>query len=335
MEMQGEFRGILQRFRGQRILVAGDVILDRYWWGNATRLSPEAPVPVVRRLSSSTKPGGAANTAANLAALGASPELFGVTGTDREAGELKAALAEAGISGDCLYAEPGRPTTTKTRVMALNQQVVRVDDESTAPISDAAAAAMMERVAERVDGAAAIVISDYAKGFLTPALLQFLMRAAKEAGTPVFVDPKGADYARYAGCTLLKPNRLELSLLTGMPAHDHPETAAAGRRLSALMPDTHILVTEGADGMTLFADSDVRERVAAAPRQVYDVTGAGDTVLATMALAVTAGASYRGAMQLAAEAASIAIGLMGTAAVTLEQLESALMDQAWLARACV
>ncbi len=314
---------VLRHFRGQRILVIGDVILDRYWWGEASRLSPEAPVPVVRKQRATVRPGGAANTAANLAALGATPLLVGLVGTDRESGELQGALLENGVAVDGLIRENARPTTTKTRVIASHQQIVRVDEEDLAPISGEAEGRALVVIAERLESVTAVVVSDYAKGFLTPSLLNFVTAEAGRACKRVFVDPKGADYTRYQGCFLMKPNRLELSVLTGLPVRTHEETLAAGNRLSAAMPGAMILVTEGADGMTLFADSRPVEHLASAPRQVYDVTGAGDTVLATLSLAISAGASYRHAMELAGEAAAIAIGTMGTATVTLPQLEAA------------
>jgi D-beta-D-heptose 7-phosphate kinase/D-beta-D-heptose 1-phosphate adenosyltransferase len=318
------FSAVLRHFPGQRILTIGDVILDRYWWGEASRLSPEAPVPVVRKQRSTVRPGGAANTAANLAALGATPLLVGLVGTDRESQELQGALLECGVAVDSLISETTRPTTTKTRVIASHQQIVRVDEEDIAPIPREAEERARDVIAERLESASAVVISDYAKGFLTPSLLNFVTAAAGRAGKRVFVDPKGEDYNRYQGCFLMKPNRLELSILTGLPARNHEETLAAGSRLSALMPDAMILVTEGADGMTLFAGSRPVEHHATAPRQVYDVTGAGDTVLATLSLAISAGASYRDAMELASEAAAIAIGTMGTTTVKLLQLETAL-----------
>ena len=314
---------VLRHFPGQTILTIGDVILDRYWWGEASRLSPEAPVPVVRKQGSTVRPGGAANTAANLAALGATPLLVGLVGTDREAVELRGALLECGVAADSLISEDARPTTTKTRVIASHQQIVRVDEEDLAPISREAEERAREAIANCLERCSAVVVSDYAKGFLTPSLLNFAIAAAGRAGKRVFVDPKGADYNRYQGCFLMKPNRLELSILTGLPARNHTETLAAGNRLSAAMPGALILVTEGADGMTLFAGSAPVEHLASAPRQVYDVTGAGDTVLATLSLAFSAGASYRDAMELATEAAAIAIGTMGTAIVSLAQLETA------------
>jgi rfaE bifunctional protein kinase chain/domain len=318
---------VLRHFPGQRILVIGDVILDRYWWGGASRLSPEAPVPVVRKQRATVRPGGAANTAANLAALGATPLLVGLVGSDRESVELQGALVENGVAVDWLIRENARPTTTKTRVIASHQQIVRVDEEDIAPLSREAEGRARVVIAEGLESASAVAVSDYAKGFLTPSLLNFVTAEAGRAGKRVFVDPKGADYTRYQGCFLMKPNRLELSILTGLPASDHEETLTAGNRLSAAMPGAMILVTEGADGMTLFADSRPVEHVVSVPRQVYDVTGAGDTVLATLSLAITTGASYRDAMELAGEAAAIAIGTMGTATVTLPQLEAPWNDR--------
>jgi D-beta-D-heptose 7-phosphate kinase/D-beta-D-heptose 1-phosphate adenosyltransferase len=315
---------ILKRFPGQRLLVLGDVILDRYWWGEASRLSPEAPVPVVRLERSSLRPGGAGNTAANLVALGAAASLFGVAGEDAEASELKAVLREAGVNAEGLFTHAGRRTTTKTRIIAGHQQVVRVDAEHTAPIPGELALGAAAVIARELDGAQAIVISDYAKGFLSPALLEVVIASAVDAHKPVFADPKGADHTRYRGATLLKPNRAELALLTTMPVTNRAEAIAAGCRLSALLEGTRVLVTEGAEGMTLFADGARVEHVASKPREVFDVTGAGDTVLATLAMAVTAGATWLEAMQLATVAAAIAIEQMGAAVVTCAQLEAAL-----------
>jgi rfaE bifunctional protein kinase chain/domain len=313
------FASILERFAGKRLLVLGDLILDRYWWGECTRLSPEAPVPVVRKRKVTVTPGGAANTAANLAALGARVELIGLTGRDEAAAELKAALEEHGVSTDCLMETAGRPTTTKTRIIALHQQLVRVDDEDTSLALETQTAEALRLAGERLPAADAVVISDYAKGFLAPPFLKCVLAMAREAGKPVFVDPKGMDWTRYSGCTLIKPNRAELSLLTGMSAHDHEETLAAGRRLAVLMPGSLVLVTEGAEGMTLFSGTG-ETHVEPVARQVYDVTGAGDAVLAVTALALSAGASHLHAMQLASHAASIVIGRVGTVVVSRDEL---------------
>ncbi len=221
MKQLEDLSAALRRFPGQQILVLGDVILDRYWWGDASRLSPEAPVPVVRKRRCTLRPGGAANTAANLATLGATPYLVGLVGLDQEAGQLRDALTECGVTADLLIAEESRQTTSKTRVIASHQQIVRVDEEDTSPISAEAETRALQVFAGCLPSVSAVVISDYAKGFLTPSLLAAIIAAAERAGKRVFVDPKGADSSRYQGCFLLKPNRLELSILSGLPARNH------------------------------------------------------------------------------------------------------------------
>ena len=326
LNVRSEFDPILKRFSGRRLVVLGDVVLDRYWWGEASRLSPEAPVPVVLAQRSTTRPGGAANVAANLAALGATVELFGVIGVDSGAAELRDALRDCGIGSEFLFEEPGRPTTTKTRVIALHQQVVRVDHEDTTPVSESCAARTLARAAERLPQADGVVISDYAKGFLSPPVLSRLIAMAVEMGKPVFVDPKGADHSRYLGCTLLKPNRAELSLLTRLPVRSHEETITAGIDLAARMPGTRVLVTEGQDGMTLFDEARPPEHVAGLPRQVYDVTGAGDTVLATLALSICAWRFLRAGDAAGDSRRGVAVGLVGTATVSRGDLETALSE---------
>jgi rfaE bifunctional protein kinase chain/domain len=276
---------------------------------------------LVRKRRTTLQPGGAGNTAANLAALGARVSVFGVTGNDSHAAELRGALSTHGVETRRLIADAGRPTTTKTRIIAAHQQVVRVDEEETGPISADVVAGVLAGLKEDLANAEAIVISDYAKGFLTPQLLEAVIGEARRAGKRVFVDPKGADLLRYQGVFLLKPNRLELSLLAGLPADTHAEVLSAGSRLAGRLPGTHILVTEGDEGMTLFLESQPPEHIASTPRQVFDVTGAGDTVLAVIAMAVTSGASWKDAMQLATEAAGIAIGRMGSVAVSLSDLK--------------
>jgi D-beta-D-heptose 7-phosphate kinase/D-beta-D-heptose 1-phosphate adenosyltransferase len=309
-----ELLELLDRFAGQRMLVLGDVILDRYWWGESHRLSPEAPVPIVRKQRSTVRPGGAANTAANLVSLGASADVCGVVGADDVGRELRGVLVECGI-GDALVEDSTRPTTSKTRIVALHQQVVRVDEEDTRPIADALAAEVLGEIEKRCAPCQGVVISDYAKGFLTPDLLRGAIDTAARAQVKVFIDPKGPDYQRYRGCSLLKPNRLELALLTRMPVRNHEETLAAGRRLSSWMPGTAILVTEGTDGMTIFCADGSEEHAAPILKQVFDVTGAGDTVLAGVALALSSGGTAQQALDLASHAASLAVGVIGTAAV--------------------
>ena len=310
---------LLEQFSTRRLLVLGDVILDRYWWGDSQRLSAEAPVPIVRIERTTVRAGGAANTAANLVSLGAAVELFGVVGADSAAAELRGVVEGCGIA-TALVEDAGRPTTTKTRIVALHQQVVRVDREETAGLPDALVAETAARVQAGIKDGHGVVLSDYGKGFLTPGLVRQVIAAAKEQGVPSFIDPKGADYEPYLGCSVLKPNRLELGVLTRQPVRSHAETLAAGRGLRSLMPGTAILVTEGAEGMTWFSPDGGEDHVDPVVRQVFDVTGAGDTVLATVALAICAGAGPRRALELASRAASIVVGVIGTATVTREQL---------------
>lgn len=318
---------ILSQFSNKRVLVLGDLILDRYWWGEANRLSPEAPVPVLRKRRVTTRPGGAANTAANLAALGAQVELIGLVGTDSGATELADSLRQCGVEASCLIASPTRPTTVKTRIIALNQHIVRVDEEDTTPLDEATSSALAAKAIERMQFVDAVVISDYAKGILTELLLDRVLSAAAAAGKPALVDPKGLDYRRYKGATYLKPNRLELGLLASRAVRDHHETIDVGRYLVTQLNGSNLLVTEGADGMTLFTAAGTVHHMPNFPRQVYDVTGAGDTVLATFAMAIVSGAAPVEAMWLATRAAEVAIGIVGAAIVTRAMLEEASLSR--------
>jgi rfaE bifunctional protein kinase chain/domain len=310
---------LLDDFSSRRLLVLGDVILDRYWWGDSTRLSPEAPVPIVRLERSTVRAGGAANTAANLVSLGAKAELLGTIGCDRAGAELRKVTAECGVV-PFLIEDASRPTTSKTRIIALHQQVVRVDEEATTPIPDAIAVEAIRRVRESLTCCQGMILSDYGKGFLSPQVTRHAIGEAHKRGIPAFVDPKGVSYEPYAGCSLLKPNRIELGVLTHRVIRNHQDTLEAGRQLRAWMPGTSILVTEGADGMTLFSADGSEEHADSILKQVFDVTGAGDTVLATVALAMISGAAPREALDLASRAASIVVGVIGTATVTREQL---------------
>jgi D-beta-D-heptose 7-phosphate kinase/D-beta-D-heptose 1-phosphate adenosyltransferase len=310
---------LLDKFEGCRLLVVGDVILDRYWWGDSTRLSPEAPVPIVRMQRATVRAGGAANTAANIVALGADAELIGVIGADQAGAELRGVVEGSRIVSS-LVEDPGRPTTCKTRVVAHQQQVVRVDEEETAPLTAQVSAEILRRVQAGLHSCQAVLISDYGKGVVTPAIAQRVIGAARERGVRTFVDPKGADYRDYLGCSWLKPNRAELGVLTHRPVRSHAETLEAARMLRKSMPGVSILVTEGGEGMTLLGAEGGEEHVESERRQVFDVTGAGDTVLATVALAVSAGATGREALELATRAAGIVVGVVGTATVTREQL---------------
>jgi D-beta-D-heptose 7-phosphate kinase/D-beta-D-heptose 1-phosphate adenosyltransferase len=309
-----------------QILVIGDVILDRYWWGDVSRISPEAPVPVVRLKNTSLAAGGAANVAANIAGLGATPILVGIVGDDDGAQQFPGVLAASNVSPDHLVRDSARPTTVKTRVIAHSQQVVRVDQEHADGISEATEEAIVEKLRSEISRADAIAVSDYAKGMLTNRVLTELFRIAGESGKPVLVDPKGKDYSKYKGAALLTPNRREAAEACNFEDQGDVVNRAGAKLMSDLGLEA-LLVTEGEEGMTLFRKSQPSIRMAAEARQVYDVTGAGDTVIATFAVAIGAGADVETAARLANVAAGLVVEQVGTTAVTLPALEAALRKE--------
>jgi D-beta-D-heptose 7-phosphate kinase/D-beta-D-heptose 1-phosphate adenosyltransferase len=311
---------LLTRFPATRLLVAGDVMLDRYIYGSVTRISPEAPVPVVRQVRVVAAPGGAANTAANIAALGASVTLLGVIGRDPAAESLVRCLEQKGVSAASLLVDPTRPTSVKTRVVAHQQQVVRLDDESNAGLPDDIAAAFLASFTSALAVCDAVVLSDYGKGALSADRVPQLIQLARAAGKPVLADPKTASPVPWRGVTLLKPNRLELGLLAHRPVFNHQDTLAAAAIVLEELGGGALLVTEGADGMTLFESGQQPRHFAALARSVYDVTGAGDTVLATVAVAIAAGASLPLAAELGLRAAALVVQKQGTEVITLEEL---------------
>ena len=304
--------------------MAGDLMLDRYWSGDVDRISPEAPVPIVRKVGAYGVPGGAANTACNVAALGARVTLFGITGQDEAGAELCGMLVQRGI--DCTHVSiaAGRPTTVKLRIVAHDQQIVRIDDEDTSPIDIGLSDAVVKRAARLMPRVDAVLVSDYAKGFTTAGVVKGIIDAAARHGKPVVVDPKGSDFERYRGATVLKPNRSELAVLTGLPARHHDETMHAARHLLSVAGPTAIVVTEGKDGMTLLRKDAPDEHFPSFAREVYDVTGAGDTALATLAVALAAGAALGDAVWLANLAAGLAVGESGTVAISHEKLSKAM-----------
>jgi D-beta-D-heptose 7-phosphate kinase/D-beta-D-heptose 1-phosphate adenosyltransferase len=288
------------------------------------RLSPEAPVPVVHKQRASVAPGGAANVAANVASLGGVPRLLGVVGADEAARELRAELERRGIGHAHVLADPSRPTTVKTRVVAHSQHVVRVDEEDRSPLSPALATRLMEALSTLLADARVLILSDYAKGLLGSDLLGRAIQAARARDCRVVVDPKGSDYARYRGASLICPNRMEALAAVGLDG-DSPDamTTAGARLLQAGIADA-VLITLGEAGMLLFEPSRPPRTIPALARAVYDVTGAGDTVIATTALALAAGASLDAAVRLANFAAGLAVEQVGTTAVTTTQIRAAL-----------
>ncbi len=319
---------LLAAFPGRRVLVLGDVMLDEYIWGEVRRISPEAPVPVVEVRRRSFVPGGAANTAANVAALGGRPVLVSVVGQDPAAASLREVLVRGGTDPDGLCADPIRCTTTKSRIVANNQQVARLDVEERAALPATLENALLATIERHLPRAEACIISDYAKGVVTPRVSRTLIRLAREAGCPVVVDPKGADYTKYFGATVVKPNFHEAERSAKVEITSEATLREAAARLIELLGGSALLVTRGADGMSLFQLDAVPLHVPAVVRNVFDVTGAGDTVAGTLAMGLAAGGPLELAIQLANRAASIVVGKVGTATVTCDELRAELTDLA-------
>ncbi len=315
---------LIPALTGRRVLIVGDIMLDEYVWGDVRRISPEAPVPVVHRLRETYRPGGAGNVAANVAALGGAPLLVGVVGADAMAQMLAASLRGLGVDGvDGLLAAPDRPTTVKSRIMGHNQQMLRVDTETTAPISAALVDQTLAWCQTQIEQADACLLSDYAKGMLTPDLCQGVIALARGRGLPVVVDPKGRDFHKYSGATVMTPNLAETATAAGREDSFNDarfDIGAAVATLRRQVGEMVLLVTRGADGMTLFDREGAPLHIPAAARTVYDVTGAGDTVAATVSLALAAGASLPQAARLASMAAGIVVGKLGTATASQEEL---------------
>ena len=316
---------ILDSFRGRRVLVLGDIMLDRYWFGTIRRISPEAPVPVLNKNGDLVAPGGAANVAANIVSLGGVPILVSTMGSDEAGRELRGVLEKRGIGVEHLIVEQGRPTTIKTRIIAQNQQVVRVDEEETSP----AGSSVLDRIAETVGALLPsvdlMVISDYAKGLVLPDLAGRVIRMARHLGRRVVVDSKAADYSPFRGAFLLTPNRAEAVRAARIHVDD-PDSIAAGTRLLETLAVEAVLVTQSEAGMTLFERGRDPVHFPTLARTVYDVTGAGDTVVATISLALAGGASLAVTAELANLAGGIAVGQFGTSVITEDALRRALRD---------
>lgn len=304
----------IEAVAGARVLVVGDVMLDRYWFGEVERISPEAPVPVVKVVRREDRLGGAANVARNIVALGARASLIGFVGAD-EAGESIRTLAEqAGVQA-ALVIDPELPTTLKMRVLGRQQQLLRVDFES-AP-SSAALERLHRSMIDMVSQADVVVLSDYAKGALTQ--VERLMAAAHAQGVPVLVDPKGDDYTRYHGAALVTPNRSEMQQAVGRWSTEE-ELDQRAQQLRQNLSLEALLVTRSEQGMTLFT-RDGRDHVDAQAHEVFDVSGAGDTVLATLAVTRAAGSSWSAAIRWANRAGGIVVGKLGTSIVTAAELQ--------------
>ncbi|HXG66653.1 MAG TPA: D-glycero-beta-D-manno-heptose-7-phosphate kinase [Blastocatellia bacterium] len=307
-------------FAGRRIVVLGDMMLDEFIWGRVRRISPEAPVPVVEVERQTLALGGAGNVVSNLVALGARPVPLGVVGDDGDAERLRAAFQAIGASADGLIVDGSRPTTLKTRIIAHNQQVVRADRENRAAIGSEVENRIVEAFRRAAAEAEAVVISDYNKGLLTPGVLARALDEARRRGLIVCLDPKSRNFAHYQPVTVITPNHQEAAAAAGIEIEDEASLIEAGQRILASVDCRAALVTRGEHGMSLFTQGGDVTHIPTVAREVYDVTGAGDTVIATLTLALAAGATLAEAAILANHAAGVVVGKIGTATVTRAEL---------------
>jgi D-beta-D-heptose 7-phosphate kinase/D-beta-D-heptose 1-phosphate adenosyltransferase len=315
-----ERTGLISRLHGRTVLIIGDVMLDHFVIGRVDRISPEAPVPVVRFDRETFRVGGAANVAHNVAALGGRPHLVGVIGGDQESRRLREALLPLGISPNGLVEDAGRCTTRKLRVVTTrNQQVARVDYESDAEVSGSLERSVIERIEALSPDTGALVISDYLKGVVSRGVTQVALAAARRLGVPLLVDPKVAHIDYYRGAALVTPNHHEAEAVTHMRIRSDAEASEAARRFRERAGCESVMITRGEHGLWLLGP-DGETALPAEAREVADVTGAGDTVIGTLALALAAGGSLLEAARLANRAAGIVVGKFGPATASIEEL---------------
>jgi D-beta-D-heptose 7-phosphate kinase/D-beta-D-heptose 1-phosphate adenosyltransferase len=317
-------QGHIKRFPQAAVLVVGDLMLDHYIWGKVSRISPEAPVPVVHVDSESLQLGGASNVYNNIVALGGRAEVCGVVGADEGGRRLLGALGTRRAGRTGVVIDSDRPTTRKTRVIAHNQQVVRFDVERRTEITRAVQRRILRHIESRLGDISCLVVSDYAKGVITSALMADLVRLTSSRRIPLVVDPKVEHFSYYKGVTVVTPNHLEATQAAGLHGDDDRVVAEAGETIRQRLGCHSVLVTRGERGMSLFESDGTSLHIPTTARQVYDVTGAGDTVVATLALALATGASIKDAAVLANHAAGIVVGMVGTATVTPQQLAEVL-----------
>lgn len=305
-----------------RILVLGDLILDRFVHGDAARISPEAPVPVVRQSRIEHRLGGAANVAANVCALGGETRILGVVGTDAEGERLRKMIGELGVAPEGVLALEGRPTTVKTRVIARHQQVLRVDVEEQSLLDQSSAGTLETLVMEAISEADALIVSDYAKGVVSDRLLRGVLGRARELGHPTVIDPKSVRLERYAPATVVTPNEAELARSAGRSLGSTDEVERVARDLLGRAAIETLVVTLGEKGMLVVPSEGKAELIEARAREVFDVTGAGDTVTAALAIALAVGLSAGEAARVGNAAAAVAVSKLGTYAVSAADLEA-------------
>ena len=318
----------LSKFQKCRLLVVGDLMIDEYVWGNVERISPEAPVQVVAVHNEEYTLGGSGNVVNNLVALGAEVVVLGVVGIGRNGKELLNKLTEIGAQIGGVIREAGRPTTKKTRIIAENQQVLRIDRETKKTITSHSFDLLTKSAADVIPDMDLILISDYGKGLITPELVSKLVKLGAASGKVVIADPKGRDFSKYAGVSMLTPNKKEASLASGVEISNEKSLVKAGSAILQKSGIDKLLITCGKDGMIFFEPNQKPFKISTKAREVYDVSGAGDTVIAVLGLGIAAGLPLKEAVALANTAAGIVVGKVGTATVTSDELARALKQTA-------
>jgi len=318
---QNQIEKFVKNIRQQKILVIGDIMLDQYIWGKVNRISPEAPVPVVHVTHESAYPGGAANVARNLADFGISVTMSSVIGNDANGEKLLTLLKESAIAADGVITLDGYPTIVKTRIIARHQQVVRVDRESVQPVNDTLLKRLLSKLENIIQEIDAVIIEDYGKGFITQKLADQVISIAREKGKIITTDPNPNNILKWSGVTLIKPNRAEAYAAATIPFDENEKTLyRVGEKLLKKWDSAYILITLGEEGLMLFHPPEKPFHTPTKAREVFDVSGAGDTVIAFFTAALAAGLTGAEAAQVANHAAGIVVGKLGTATLTPEEL---------------
>ena len=314
------FKHIVSRFQKASVLVVGDLILDEFIWGSVSRISPEAPVPVVWVKSENFMPGGSCNVANNISAMGGKVHVMGIVGKDERGRELMGLLRKRGIDTGCILADAARPTTLKTRVIAHHQQVCRIDREAVLPASKHLLKFFVDRLKKTIPLVDAVCIEDYGKGMITPEIVHYIVKLAKRHGKVITVDPKEDNLSYYRGVSAITPNHHEASALSGIKIADVRTLELAGKKLLSALACDNVLITQGEHGMTLFQKGAKPVRIPTMAQDVFDVSGAGDTVIGTFTLARALHADPLDSAYLANCAAGVVVGKVGTAVVSREEL---------------
>jgi D-beta-D-heptose 7-phosphate kinase/D-beta-D-heptose 1-phosphate adenosyltransferase len=319
----------IDRFPEVKVLVIGDIILDKYVWGDVSRISPEAPVPVVEVKRDTRMLGGAANVIHNIATLGTRPTLCGVVGQDRTGKVIINELNNMGLTSEGIVLEQGRPTSIKTRVVARNQQVVRFDRETRTDIRPESIENLLTFIGENLDKLDAIVVADYGKGVISASLMKGLRKLIKSApgeSVKIAVDPKTGNFEYYHGVDVITPNHLEAGIFCRFEIVDEETLVRAGKQMLKELNCRSVLITQGKDGMTLFENGGEIIHIPTVAKNVFDVTGAGDTVIGTFSLALASGLGLKSAAVLSNYAAGIVVGEVGTSTVSAEELKKLIVN---------